>query len=99
MFLGLVLDIKDMSEENKLFYFLEGLKPWARTKLQRHRIQVLVIVQTAVEHLMDYATKNTQPKKAQHTALASITNGKNLERQDRVKVREQTISQLSPSPH
>ena len=34
-FSGLMLDIKDMSKEDKLFYFLEGLKPWAKTKLQR----------------------------------------------------------------
>ena len=32
-FLGLMLDIKDLSKEDKLFYFLEGLKTWVRTKL------------------------------------------------------------------
>ena len=32
-FSSLMLDIKDMFEEDKLFYFLEGLKPWARTEL------------------------------------------------------------------
>ena len=32
-FLRLMLDIKDLSEEDKLFYFLERLKPWARTEL------------------------------------------------------------------
>ena len=32
-FLGLMLDIKDMSKEDKFFHFLEGLKQWARTKL------------------------------------------------------------------
>ena len=37
-FPSLMLDIKDMSEEDKLFYFLEGLKPWARTKLQRQYV-------------------------------------------------------------
>ncbi|KAJ7947138.1 Retrotransposon protein, putative, Ty3-gypsy subclass [Quillaja saponaria] len=33
-FAGLMLDIRDMSEKDKMFYFLEGLKPWARTELQ-----------------------------------------------------------------
>ena len=55
-FLGLMLDIKDMSEEDKLFYFLEGLKPWARTDLQRQRVQDLATAQTTAERLTDYAT-------------------------------------------
>ncbi|KAJ7947141.1 Retrotransposon protein, putative, Ty3-gypsy subclass [Quillaja saponaria] len=36
-FAGLMLDIRDMSEKDKMFYFLEGLKPWARAELQRQR--------------------------------------------------------------
>ncbi|KAJ7975820.1 Retrotransposon protein, putative, Ty3-gypsy subclass [Quillaja saponaria] len=36
-FAGLMLDICDMSEKDKMFYFLEGLKPWARAELQRQR--------------------------------------------------------------
>lgn len=27
-FLTLMLDIKDMSKKDKLFYFIEDLKPW-----------------------------------------------------------------------
>ena len=58
-----MLDIKDMSKEDKLFYFLERLKPWARTKLQRQYVQHLATAQTATERLIDYATKSTKPKK------------------------------------
>ncbi|KAJ7968029.1 Retrotransposon protein, putative, Ty3-gypsy subclass [Quillaja saponaria] len=36
-FAGLMLDIRDMSEKDKMFYFLEGLKPWVRAELQRQR--------------------------------------------------------------
>ncbi|KAL0421113.1 UNVERIFIED_CONTAM: hypothetical protein Slati_3134200 [Sesamum latifolium] len=37
-FSALMLDIRDMSEKNKLFTFMEGLKPWARVELQRQRV-------------------------------------------------------------
>ncbi|KAL0457789.1 UNVERIFIED_CONTAM: RNA-directed DNA polymerase [Sesamum latifolium] len=36
-FSALMLDIRDMSEKDKLFTFMEGLKPWARLELQRQR--------------------------------------------------------------
>ena len=75
-FLGSMLDIKDMSEEDKFLYFLEGLKPWARTKLQRQRVQDLATTQTAVEHLTDYATETTQPKKVQPIAPVNTSSGK-----------------------
>ncbi|CAL5413401.1 unnamed protein product [Camellia sinensis] len=54
-FSGLMLDIKDMSEKDKLFFFLEGLKPWARVELQRQRVQDLAHAQAAAECLTDYA--------------------------------------------
>ncbi|KAL0449383.1 UNVERIFIED_CONTAM: hypothetical protein Slati_1494700 [Sesamum latifolium] len=34
-FTALMLDIRDMSEKDKLFTFMEGMKPWARLELQR----------------------------------------------------------------
>ncbi|KAL0292962.1 UNVERIFIED_CONTAM: hypothetical protein Scaly_3149400 [Sesamum calycinum] len=36
-FSALMLDIRDISEKDKLFTFMEGLKPWARLELQRQR--------------------------------------------------------------
>ena len=32
-FLALMLDIRDIFEKDKMFFFLEGLKPWARIEL------------------------------------------------------------------
>ena len=75
-FSGLMLDIKDMSEEDKLFYFLERLEPWARTELQRQRVQDLATAQTAAERLTGYATESTQPNKAQPSAPSSSNSGK-----------------------
>ena len=37
-FSTLMLDIRDRSEKDKMFYFFEGLKPCARTELQRQRV-------------------------------------------------------------
>lgn len=53
-FSALMLDIKDMAEYDKLFYFMEGHKPWARTELQR--ITDLSTAQAAAERLTDYAS-------------------------------------------
>lgn len=35
VFTSLLLDINDMSEEEKLFNFFTGLKPWAQIKVRR----------------------------------------------------------------
>ena len=48
-FSGLMLDIKDMSEVDKLFAFLEGLKPWAKKELKRQRVADLATAQAAAE--------------------------------------------------
>ncbi|KAK3007082.1 hypothetical protein RJ639_016941 [Escallonia herrerae] len=38
-FSALMLDINDMSAVDRLFFFMEGLKPWARTELNRRQVQ------------------------------------------------------------
>ncbi|KAL0400225.1 UNVERIFIED_CONTAM: hypothetical protein Sradi_2365800 [Sesamum radiatum] len=50
-FSALMLDIRDMSEKDKLFTFMKGLKPWARLELQRQRVTELGSVMAAAEHL------------------------------------------------
>ncbi|KAK3043695.1 hypothetical protein RJ639_000111 [Escallonia herrerae] len=40
-FSALMLDISNMSAVDKLFFFMEGLKPWARTELNRRRVKRL----------------------------------------------------------
>ncbi|KAA0051479.1 uncharacterized protein E6C27_scaffold55G002480 [Cucumis melo var. makuwa] len=52
-FAGLMLDIRDMSEKDKVFYFVEGLKPWARAKLYEQRVQDLTSAYAAAERLFD----------------------------------------------
>ena len=50
-----MLDIRDMSEKDKMFYFLEGLKSWARIELQRQRVQDVATAMAAAECLNDYS--------------------------------------------
>ncbi|KAK3039637.1 hypothetical protein RJ639_027228 [Escallonia herrerae] len=40
-FSTLMLDISDMSAVDRLFFFMEGLKPWAHTKLNRRQRQMM----------------------------------------------------------
>ncbi|XP_077217959.1 uncharacterized protein LOC143852459 [Tasmannia lanceolata] len=62
-FSALMLDIKSMSEQNKLFQFLEGLKPWAQTELQRRGVQNLVEAMTAAEKLFDRVADDATNKR------------------------------------
>ncbi|TYK30028.1 uncharacterized protein E5676_scaffold587G00390 [Cucumis melo var. makuwa] len=48
-FAGLMLDICDISEKDKVFCFVEGLKSWAKTNLYEQRVQDLTSTYTAVE--------------------------------------------------
>ncbi|PIN12320.1 hypothetical protein CDL12_15071 [Handroanthus impetiginosus] len=60
-----MLDITDMSEKDKLFTFMEVLKPWARTELQRQRVADVSTAMGAAERLLDYnpeAQHESQPK-------------------------------------
>ncbi|KAE8658956.1 GEM-like protein 1 [Hibiscus syriacus] len=45
---------KNIVENDKMFYFLEGLKPWARTKIQRKWVENMTEAMNVVERLSDY---------------------------------------------
>ena len=53
-FSSLMLDIKNMSEEDKLFNFMSGLQGWAQTELRRQRVRDLPAAMTAADCLVDY---------------------------------------------
>ena len=52
-FAGLMLDIRDMSNKDKVLCFVEGFKPWAKTKLYEQRVQYLTSTYAAAEWLFD----------------------------------------------
>lgn len=71
-FSALMLDIRDMSEKDKLFTFLEGLKPTARLELQRQRVVDLSSAMGAAERLMDF---QDEPRKERPTVSAPQQKG------------------------
>ena len=52
-FSRLMLDIRDMSEKDKVFDFVEGLKSWAKIKFYEQRVQDLSTTYATVERLFD----------------------------------------------
>ena len=57
-FSSLMLDIKNMSEEDKLFNFVSGLQPWAQLELKRQVVHNLHAAMSAVDALVDYKFNN-----------------------------------------
>ena len=55
-FVGLMLDICDMSEKEKIFSFVEGLKSWAKTKLYKQRVQDLTSTYAVAERLFNLSS-------------------------------------------
>ena len=57
-FSSLLLDIKNMSDEDKLFNFISGLKPWAQAELRRQNVKDLTAAIAAADGLVDYKVGN-----------------------------------------
>lgn len=62
-----MLDIRDMSKKDKIFCFVEGLKPWVKTKLYEQKIQDLASALTVVERLLDYNCEQAPQKEECYT--------------------------------
>ncbi|KAA0066694.1 uncharacterized protein E5676_scaffold384G00210 [Cucumis melo var. makuwa] len=67
-FAGLMLDIRDMSEKDKVFCFVEGLKPWARAKLYEQRVQDLTSAYVAAERLFDLTSDSQDVRRHQSSS-------------------------------
>jgi len=61
-FFVLVLNIHDMGDKDKVFTFLEGLKPYARMDLQRQRVDMLPKVIQVAECLEDYQVETRKDR-------------------------------------
>ncbi|KAL3626889.1 hypothetical protein CASFOL_029294 [Castilleja foliolosa] len=58
-FSSLMLDIRDMSEEDKIFNFIAGLQPWAQAELRKVGVKDLQGAMAAADHLVDYKSVGT----------------------------------------
>ena len=61
-FTTLSLEIEDMSEKDSLFYFMDGLKDWARVELERRNVQDLNAAIAEAEALNDCSTQSKEKK-------------------------------------
>ncbi|KAK4383415.1 hypothetical protein Sango_2777300 [Sesamum angolense] len=58
-FSSLMLDVWDMSEEDKLFNFLSGMQTWAKTELRRQGVKDLPSAIATVDRLVDFRVANS----------------------------------------
>ncbi|KAA0057353.1 uncharacterized protein E5676_scaffold216G00080 [Cucumis melo var. makuwa] len=75
-FAGLMLDIRDMSEKDKVFYFFEGLKPWAKTKLYEQRVQDLMSAYAAAERLFDLSNDSQDARRHPSSSSGGSRNNR-----------------------
>ncbi|KAA0057594.1 uncharacterized protein E6C27_scaffold497G00710 [Cucumis melo var. makuwa] len=75
-FAGLMLDIRDMSEKDKVFYFVEGLKPWARAKLYEQKVQDLTSAYAAAERLFDLTSDSQDARRNQSSSPRRNRDGR-----------------------
>ncbi|KAL0433642.1 UNVERIFIED_CONTAM: hypothetical protein Slati_2698500 [Sesamum latifolium] len=74
-FSALMLDIRNMSENDKLFTFMEGLKPWARLELQHQRVTDLGSAMTAAERLTDFASETQKDRQTTPNPIQNKAGG------------------------
>ena len=53
-FSSIMLDIRNMSDEDQLFNFISGLQGWVQTELRRQRVRDLPVAMAAADCLVDY---------------------------------------------
>ena len=71
----LMLDIRQMSELDKIIQFTEGLKPWAKSKLYEHDIEDLSTAYAMAERLFDL--NNEQPQETRPNQASSSRGNRN----------------------
>ncbi|KAL0301946.1 UNVERIFIED_CONTAM: hypothetical protein Sradi_6471400 [Sesamum radiatum] len=84
-FSSLMLDVRDMSEEDKLFNFMAGLKPWAQTELRRHGVKDLQTAIAAADRLGDYKVPNEPEQRNDDFGDGKAKFDKKFKKKDKVK--------------
>ena len=75
-FSTLMLDIRGTSEKDKVFFFKNGLQPWAKTKIHKKKVKDLATAIASAERLLDFGNKASYQRR---TTQASNTEGKTYE--------------------
>nr|GEY15953.1 hypothetical protein [Tanacetum cinerariifolium] len=61
-FTTLVLEILELSDQDSLFYFLDGLQGWAKTELEQRGVQDLAMAIAHAEALIDFRSRRDSSK-------------------------------------
>jgi len=80
-FPSLLLDIKSMSIEDKLFNFISGLKPWVQNELGWQKVLDLPSTIAMAKSLVDFKPPQEKTKNKRHKEKSLVLNRvKNLKR-------------------
>ncbi|TYK09503.1 uncharacterized protein E5676_scaffold499G001070 [Cucumis melo var. makuwa] len=71
-----------MSEKDKVFCFVEGLKPWAKTKLYEQRVQGLTSTYAAAERLFDLTSDSQDVRRHQSSSPRRNRNSRSSSPKD-----------------
>ncbi|KAM2621540.1 hypothetical protein TB2_026279 [Malus domestica] len=63
-FVSLLFEVPNMSEEDKLMYFMSGLQNWAKLELQRRHVQTLSDAIAAAESLIEFKSSHQGDSKS-----------------------------------
>lgn len=91
-FSSLMLDIKNMSEEDKLFNFMSGLQSWAQMELRRQGVKDLPSAMDAADSLVDYKLG----KSSESDASKPKSKGKNKKKEERSSKKEKDGGKAKP---
>ncbi|KAA0055407.1 uncharacterized protein E5676_scaffold1428G00300 [Cucumis melo var. makuwa] len=75
-FMGLMLDIRDMSEKDKVLCFVEGLRPWVKTKLYEQRVQDLTSAYAVAERLFNLSNDSQDARRYPSSSSGGSRNNR-----------------------
>ncbi|KAG8380946.1 hypothetical protein BUALT_Bualt06G0069400 [Buddleja alternifolia] len=81
-FSSLMLDIRDMSEEDNLFNFMAGLQGWAQAELRQQGVKDLPSAFVAMDGLVDFSSETKQRSTGNGPGNTTKGNSKNQETHD-----------------
>ncbi|KAL0345996.1 UNVERIFIED_CONTAM: hypothetical protein Sradi_4430900 [Sesamum radiatum] len=84
-FSSLMLDVRDMPKEDKLFNFMAGLQPWAQTELRRQGVKDLPSAIAAVDHLVDFKVVNDPEQRQDDLENGKAKFGKKFKKKEKTK--------------
>jgi hypothetical protein len=74
-FSSLILDIENMSEEDRLFNFMSGLQTWAQAELRRQNVKDLSFAIATADNLVDFKSTTREG----YTSASFKSKGRNKE--------------------